>query len=178
MDACRNGTLMARSQRFESTGQNEPPSLRWLARSRSEVLLAGDGDGGSPVTFDGTTPARAERPPQAASHVVLHAALPDAEGPRGTDVSLAGVQAQHHFTEGYPVLAGCRRSRRPSCGRAASSTSRRGGNGGDGDTRPGSPGPIPPVGTKWMPTNGAASALSTLEPPEVRVESTDVVYET
>src|ERR1035437_3150887 len=40
LDACRNGTLMARSRRFESTGQNESPSLRRL--QREEVGIAAD----------------------------------------------------------------------------------------------------------------------------------------
>src|ERR1019366_50421 len=49
--------------------------------------------------------AQAERPAQAAGHVVLPAALPGPEGAGGADAPLPGVQAQHHLTQGHRVEA-------------------------------------------------------------------------
>src|SRR5665811_2266971 len=49
--------------------------------------------------------AQAERPAQAAGDVVLPAALPGPEGPGGADPPFAGVQAQHHLTQGHRVEA-------------------------------------------------------------------------
>ena len=45
----------------------------------------------------------AEAFPEAADHVVLSAALPDTEGARRADASLAGVKAEHDFAEGNRV---------------------------------------------------------------------------
>jgi hypothetical protein len=44
---------------------------------------------------------QAEAAAQSAGHVVLAAALPGAEGARGVDALLAGVEAQHDFAQRY-----------------------------------------------------------------------------